>query len=135
MIIVEFQHSKRLPSFTSNSQCVTGQWEFNRQCSQCNRPVPESALNLRKCYAILETLFPEIKYVPDIEDDGSSGLSGKVTVTRLNGESFDLPYNGAMTVGQLKNKVMEYMKVHPDKQSLLYNGQKLKVPGSKFVLF
>ena len=48
-------------------------------------------------------------------------------MTRLNGESFDLPYNGAMTVGQLKNKVNEYMNVHPDKQSLLYNGEKLKV--------
>ena len=84
-------------------------------------------MNLRKCYTTLETLFPEIKYVSDVEDDGSSGLSGNVTVTRLNGEPFDLPYNGAMTVSQLKNKVNEYMHVHPDKQSLLYNGQKLKV--------
>ena len=116
-----------MPSFTFNSQCVTGQWEITRQCSQCNQPVSESAMNLRKCYSRLETLFPEIKYVEDVEGDDSSDLSENVTVTRLNGESFDLPYNGAMTVGQLKTKVNEYMNVHPGKQSLLYNGQKLKV--------
>lgn len=114
----------------SFSKCVTGHWKTYQQCSHCDVPIPESALNLRKCYAILDSLFPQITYVPDDDDvtgcsDGSTG--GNVSVTRLNGETFDLVYDGTMTITQLKSKVQEFMKVHQDKQSLLYNGQKLQV--------
>ncbi|XP_072016892.1 uncharacterized protein [Amphiura filiformis] len=126
--------SKEFPPFTLTDKCnhprhhclrcVTTFAETHKQCSQCNHPVPDSSPNLRKCYFILERMFPNIK--PETVDDAVSATAGSVTVTRVNGESFDLPYRRNMTIKQLKEKISEFMKVHPEKQSLLFNGNKLQ---------
>ena len=87
----------------------------------------ESALNLRKCYQTLEILFPQITC--DVGNDELCGgeYSGNITITRLNGESFDTAYNPSMTVVALKKRIEQFLNVPSEKQNLLHNGHKLEV--------
>ncbi|XP_072018582.1 uncharacterized protein [Amphiura filiformis] len=133
----EIKLSKEFPPFKLHDdcqhpplhclRCVTSFWETRGTCSQCDVKVDESELNLRKCYSILETLFPEITCDDVMDYEGAEGIGGgTLTVTRLNGESFDTPFVPTMHVFSLKKKIEQFMKVSADKQSLLYNQKQLK---------
>ena len=65
-------------------------------------------------------------FADDTEGANTAG-NGTITVTRLNGESFDTPFVPTMTIYSLKKQIEKFMKISPEKQSLMYNQQKLEV--------
>jgi len=117
-------------------QCVVDGVKANGICPYigCNQPM--KAEQLKEYEDILEYLFPAfVMDAPALEVPPSTGGSGtaQLYVTTMTGEREAFFFDGEKSVRTLKKEIKQKMKVEPNKQRLVYNGNEIKV-GLQYVV-
>ena len=108
---------------------MTAYVEQQGQCSQCENKVDQDSQRLKQCHDQLRVLFPEYERtcVPSQKTDVESSEGGHVSVAMMNGDSTSVQLKSAMTVAELRVIVESDLRVPPENQQLIYNGQEMKV--------
>ncbi len=86
--------------------------------------VPEDSDNLAACFTRMEALYPEVRGSKHNHNDEDSE---DITIARLNGDSFQLPYNEHMAINYLKKVIHKKLGIHPNNLCLMHDKKMLQV--------